>query len=351
MIELTCAVHVHSLHSDGTGTVAEIAAAAAAADVDVVLLTDHDTLSARYQGEERWHGPVLVCVGEEITPRPGHHYLAFGIDQPVDHRGLTPRQIVDAVTAAGGFGFLAHPFSTGAPALPRIPAAGWDDVAPPGATGLELWSFVTDTAERLTSRVDALRFVLAPRAARQLDRPRPEALAAWDRVTAQRRFVAIGGLDAHQFGLRLGAHVPLRLMSYRRAFGLLSTHVLLERPTTGESDADRAAVYDALREGRCFVARDDLAPARGFRFWADGPQHLEMGAESHAGGGFKLHVRLPRKAEMRILRDGVEFAHARSSTSLDAPAAEPGVYRVEASLRNRGRQRTWIVSNPIYVRA
>lgn len=350
MIELTCAVHVHSLHSDGTGTVSEIAAAAAAADVDVVLLTDHDTLAARAHGEERWHGPVLVCVGEEVTPRPGHHYLAFGIDRTIDHRGRTPLEVVAAVEQAGGFGFLAHPFSVGAPAFPRIPASGWDGLLPAGATGLELWSMVTDTVERLPARRDALRFMLAPRAATQLDHPRPEALETWDRGTAERRVVAIGGLDAHQFGLRIAGRVPLRLMSYRRSFGLLSTHVLLERPPTGDADVDRAAVYGALREGRCFLARDDLAPARGFRFWADGPEHVEMGGESHSGGGFKLHVRLPRKAELRILRNGAEFAHTRRATSLDAPAPEPGVYRVEVSLRNRRRQRTWIVSNPIYVR-
>jgi hypothetical protein len=30
---------------------------------------------------------------------------------------------------------------------------------------------------------------------------------------------------------------------------------------------------------------------------------------------------------------------------------EPGVYRVEAIKRSKGRERTWIVSNPIYLRA
>jgi hypothetical protein len=29
---------------------------------------------------------------------------------------------------------------------------------------------------------------------------------------------------------------------------------------------------------------------------------------------------------------------------------EPGVYRVEAYRRAKGRERTWIISNPIYLR-
>jgi hypothetical protein len=349
MIDLTCVVHVHSQHSDGTGTVPEIAAAASAAAADVVLLTDHDTLAARYHGHERWHGSVLVCVGEEITKRPGHHYLAFGIDAPIDHHARTPAEVVAAVAQQGGIGFTAHPFSVGVRPFPSIPSTGWDDPFPAGATGAELWSVVTDTAERFEHRRELLRFLLAPRSVPQLDHPRPAALAAWDRAATQRRVVAIGGLDAHQFGLRVGRHVPLRLMSYRRSFELLRTHVLLERPPRGEAAADRAAVYDALREGRCYLARDVIAPAGGFRFWADGPEHVEMGSEAQAGG-FTLHVRLPRKADVRILRDGVELARTFRGTSLDAPAREPGVYRVEATLPDRGRPRTWIVSNPIYLR-
>jgi hypothetical protein len=350
VIDLTCVVHVHSDHSDGTGTVREIAAAAAAAGADVVLLTDHDTLSARYHGHERWHGSVLVCVGEEVTMRPGHHYLAFGIDAPIDHRELTPEQVVAAVAEQGGFGFAAHPFSVGSPLLPKIPAAGWRDPTPQGAAGLEVWSLVTDTSERLHSWRDVLRFLLAPAAAPQLDRPRPEALAAWDRAGASRRVVGIGALDAHQFGLRVLGRVPLKLMSYRRTFELLRTHVLLERPTSGDVATDRDAVYAALRAGRCYIARDDLAPAGGFRFWAEGDQHVEMGEEAPASGGFTLHVRLPRPADVRIVRDGVELERAPRASSLTASAREPGVYRVEVELRDRGRSRTWILSNPIYLR-
>lgn len=352
MIDLACAIHVHSHHSDGTGTPPEIAAAAARAGIDVVLLTDHDTLAARYGGHERWHGSVLMCVGEEVTPRPGHHYLAFGLEHPIDHNGLTPRQIVAAVNTDGGFGLLAHPFSVGSARFPQLPAAGWREIAPPGATGLELWSLATDTLERLGSAREAAAFLARPAAARALDHPRPEAIATWDRLTAQRRVVAVAGLDAHQFGLRLGERVPLRVMSYETAFRLLSTHVLLERaPSHDDAAADRAAVYQALREGRCYLARDTLGPTRGFAFWADGPEHVAMGADAAADERFTVHVRLPRPATMRVLRDGAEIARA-DAAELDVPAREPGAHRVEVTRRARdGRARTWIVSNPVYLRA
>ena len=50
MHDLACVVHLHSLYSDGTGTVPEIVRAARRARADVVLLTDHDTLEAKHRG-------------------------------------------------------------------------------------------------------------------------------------------------------------------------------------------------------------------------------------------------------------------------------------------------------------
>ena len=48
-------------------------------------------------------------------------------------------------------------------------------------------------------------------------------------------------------------------------------------------------------------------------------------------------------------RDGVEIA-AGNGTSLEQRAEGPGVYRVEAYRDARGRERTWILSNPVYLR-
>src|ERR1044072_1991281 len=113
MHDLACVVHLHSLYSDGTGTVPEIARAARRAGVDVVLLTDHDTLEAKRQGEEGWHDGVLVLVGEEVTPAHGNHTLAFGIEREIAHRGLSGAEIAAAIRAAGGLSIAAHPFSRG----------------------------------------------------------------------------------------------------------------------------------------------------------------------------------------------------------------------------------------------
>jgi hypothetical protein len=157
--------------------------------------------------------------------------------------------------------------------------------------------------------------------------------------------VAIGGLDAHQFGKRIGPVVPLRVMSYRRSFRYIRTHVLCSEPPTRELEHDRELVFDALRVGRCYIAVDSVAPASGFRFEAD---DVPMGGEAPAGRR-TVSARTPLAARLRLLRDGVEIASAEG-TSLDAEVEEPGVYRVEARREAGGRERTWIISNPVYFR-
>jgi hypothetical protein len=350
LIDLAGVLHVHSLYSDGTGTVPEIAAAAAGNQLDFVLLTDHDSLEAKQRGEEGWHGSVLVLVGVEVSPYRKNHYLAFGIDKPIDHRGLGPAEIVESVNAAGGFGFLSHPFSMGSPRFRRRAGGmSWRDLDVEGYSGVELWSFVTDGAEQIASIADVLRFVLTP--GRFIDHPPPKNLDTWDRLCVTRRCVALGGVDAHQVGIRVGNHVPLRLMAYKRSFGYLHTHVLAERALTGNVEPDRETIYAALLAGRVYIAMDALAPASGFRFWAEGDgTALIMGDEAPAGEPRILRAELPRPARVRLLRDGEEVAGERDVTALEWRADGAGVYRVEAFLERHGRERTWILSNPIYLR-
>jgi hypothetical protein len=342
-------LHVHSIYSDGTGTVPEIAAAAEENGLDFVLLTDHDTLDAKWHGGEGWHGGVLVLVGEEVSPRRENHFLAFGIDEPIDHRGLDAAGIVRKVEEAGGFGFLSHPFSRGSDRFRRnIPGMPWRELDCEGYTGLELWSFLTDTAEQLNGFRDLVRFIARPQL--YLDHPPRSNLDQWDMLCGRRRCVALGGIDAHQIGLRIGSRVPFRLMSYRRSFRQIHTHVLVQHPWARDLVPDRDALYGALRAGRAYIARDALADARGFVLWSDGDGPLLMGDEARFEEPRVLRVELPRPARLRLMRDGEQVAGGQELDTLEYRVDGPGVYRVEAYLTVDERERTWILSNPIYLR-
>jgi hypothetical protein len=341
---------VHSTYSDGTATVAELLEAARESGIDALLLTDHDTLAARREGWEGHHDGVLLLVGLEVSPREGH-YLAFGVDEEIPHLGRTARQIAEAVRADGGVGFAAHPFSRGGhmlvPSLARkiVLPHGWPALEVEGGTdGVELWSALTDAAEAWRTPAEAVRWLREPERA-VAQGPPAHHLEIWDRLSARRRVPAIGGLDDHQRGIRIRGTVrsPVK---HRRTFRLLRTHLLCDRPLSGELDADRDSILGALRAGSAWLHCPFVAPAEGARLWAeraDGAT-VAMGGETHAGEAM-LRLRLPGPAKVRVLRDGRAIEERRSA-NLDLAIAERGAYRVEARIDGR----VFLLSNPVHLR-
>lgn len=343
--EVACVAHVHSTFSDGTATVPEIAWAASAAGADAVLLTDHDSLEARRQGFGGRHGDVHVVVGLEVSASSGH-LLAFGIHEEVDHAGRTAAELWQLVRRDDGTGFAAHPLSAGSRISRRIGRPHpWGALDACPGMGVELWSLVTDAAEAWRGPRDIARFLRSP----EFGAPEPprRALEAWDRLCSIRRVPALGGLDAHQTGVRLGGRV-LSPMPNERYFRLLQTHALCRVDGGG---VDEPAILEALREGRSFLARPWIGSARGFRFWAEsGDGLLDMGAEGPLSAQWTLHARSPAAARLRLLHGGVPVAEA-VGRSLEHPVAEPGAYRIEARRAVRGAERLWILTNPIYMRS
>jgi hypothetical protein len=344
--DLTCVIHVHSIYSDGTATVSEIACAARRTGADAVLLTDHDSREAARQGWEGWHDGVLVVVGHEVTTRRGH-LLAFDLEREIQHQGLSETEICARVRAQGGFGFAAHPFSRGGFVRSIVRPHPWSALDECQDCGVEIWSVVTDAAERWRSARAAWRFMRDP--VGELEGPPREHLMQWDRLCAERRVPAIAGLDAHQSGLRVAGHV-LSPMPHERYFALVRTHVLLDAAPVHDAASDRRAVYAALREGRCYVGFDALADATGFAFTAtlDDGQLLQMGEEAPAQPAM-VQCAASHPCTLELVRNGHVIATA-AGHRLSHAITQPGAYRMQAHLSFRGRKRTWIVSNPIYLR-
>ncbi|RMD98649.1 MAG: hypothetical protein D6814_07100, partial [Calditrichaeota bacterium] len=64
------AIHIHSRHSDGSGTLRTIARAARANHLDFIWLSDHNTLALK-DSQNAIQQP-LILVGSELSLRPGH---------------------------------------------------------------------------------------------------------------------------------------------------------------------------------------------------------------------------------------------------------------------------------------
>jgi hypothetical protein len=348
--DVSCLVHVHSTYSDGTATVPELLDDARRAGADALLLTDHDSLGARENGWEGEHDGVFLLVGTEVSPKRGH-YLAFGVEREIPHRGRSAREIATAVREAGGVGFAAHPFSRGArmliPSLARriVLPHGWPAFEEEGGTdGIELWSLLTDAAEGWRTPAEAVRWLRNPEAA-VASGPPARHLETWDALSARRRVPAVGGLDDHQRGFRLRGRVRFPVPHWR-TFRLLRTHLLCERPLCGDLAADRSTLLAALRAGSAWLACPFVAPAHGARLWAeraDGTS-IVIGDEGAAGRSV-LRLRLPRPADVTVRRNGAAI-EKRVSANLDLDIAHPGAYRIEARIEGR----LWLLSNPVHLR-
>lgn len=106
-------LHIHSRYGDGMATVPELLRyVEEQATLDVIALTEHDTLRAAYEARElharRAYRFELVC-GMEITTLDGH-LLALYLDEPVESFRRIETTLA-AVHAIGGLAIVPHPLS------------------------------------------------------------------------------------------------------------------------------------------------------------------------------------------------------------------------------------------------
>lgn len=348
--------HMHTPYSDGTASHAQIAEAAIRAGLDAVIVTDHNVW---VKGPEHFYGKdnqrVLMLVGEEIhdptRPVPGNHLLVYNAQCELSQHSTQPGALLTAANATGALTFLAHPHD---PPLTifKEPAYAWHNWEVTNFTGLEIWNYMSEFKSLLTSLWTTVRYALNPQ--QGIRGPFAPTLAKWDELTAQgAKVVAIGNADAHGTEYSAG-WIKRVLFPYEFLFRQVNTHVLIDKPFTGDVAVDRDLMINALKQGHCFVAYDGAAPTKGFRFSANSAHGgAIMGDEVSSRTGVTLQIAIPQRADIRLIKDGKTLIQRADQTHITytIPTSEAGVYRVEVHLRYQGRLRGWIYSNPIYVRA
>ncbi|MFJ8199969.1 CehA/McbA family metallohydrolase [Streptomyces sp. NPDC096152] len=229
--------HLHSWHSDGRRTPAEIAALARAAGLDFINSSEHNTHSSHPHWADQAGDDLLIMLGEEVTTRNGH-VVALGTDPGtfVDwrYRARDNRfgRFARRIRAAGGLVVPAHPHAT-------CVGCGWR-FGFGEADAVEVWNgpFTPDDEVALADWDSAL--VVSVREGR-----------GWT--------PAMGNSDAHRDP---------------DAVGLPQTVVLAD-------DLTREAIQEGIRAGRSYVAESKSAS---LAFTASG------GRGQHAGVGERLRV-------------------------------------------------------------
>ncbi|HVB78188.1 MAG TPA: PHP domain-containing protein [Candidatus Nitrosotalea sp.] len=104
--------HCHTLASDGMCSPAELVRAAQARQLDLIAVTDHDTMAAVAECTERGGELGLAVIsGQEITTAwPAQtHVLAWYLSRPI-RSGMSLADTVRAVHEQGALAVIPHPF-------------------------------------------------------------------------------------------------------------------------------------------------------------------------------------------------------------------------------------------------
>jgi len=101
-------LHVHTVHSDGSGTVKEVLKAAKAKGLDGLAITDHNAIEGYFEAKSYDFG-LLVLPGYEIRTDAGH-VLVIGLENPPPKIELMRYEdLIKWVRKMGGLTILAHP--------------------------------------------------------------------------------------------------------------------------------------------------------------------------------------------------------------------------------------------------
>jgi hypothetical protein len=346
--------HVHTTHSDGTGTPDEIAAAAARAGRSFVVFSDHGN-GTRTPDPPQYRSGVLCLDGVEITTTGGH-YVAVAMPRAPYPLGGEPRDVIEDVARLGGFGTAAHPDSPGSALL-------WSEWTEP-FDALEWLNADSAWRDEPLSRLGGglLTYPFRPveTMGSILDRP-ANLLARWDVLTRRRQVVALAGADAHaHMGYRANDGDPyqngwfLRMPSYQVSFLTFALRVELPRPFQGEPVGDARMLVAALRAGHVYTGIDALASPAVIEFSGrSGRFVVRQGDQLPIDGPIHLSVRVnaPPGATIELRRDGALVREATApQLEFEAPAVK-AVFRVEVTMPQvPGTPPVpWIVTNPIYV--
>lgn len=346
MYEYVGALHIHSVFSDGSGEIPEIALHADESGLDFILISDHNTLRGLEEGYEKWYGKTLVLIGCEINDRKNkNHYIAFGIDKTVSTR-LPAKDYVTKVNEEGGFGFIAHPHEKRS-SMEEHPPYPWTEWDSHDYTGIEIWNHMSEWMEGLTEQnkfnyfIHPLKSIIAPSA---------ETLKVWDEESQKRRVVGVGGVDAHAHKVNMLGFFEVEVFPYKVLFKSIRTHILTKEKIAvsdnGNIENSKRIIYSALREGRCFVSNFYHGNASSFRFYAQkGENEYQMGESVPFSSGINLKIEVPGNGIMiKLLKNGIKKEEIMASSTI-FKVDTPGIYRVEVYLNNNA----WIFSNHIRI--
>jgi len=335
------AIHIHSVHSDGTGTIEEIAAAAQKAGLSWIVVTDHNNLD----GKEGMYNGVCVIVGEEISPDNDNHYIALDIKEPISPN-MPPQKFIQEVKKQGGFGFVAHPDEL-VDRKNTYPALRWTDWSMRDFGGVEIWNYMSDWVDYYNAEdtFETLKAIFFRN--NILNGPTQKTMHWWDTLNNETAEIipAIGGVDVHAMEFKK-SFLKLKIFPYKDTFDTIANFLHFEEELPADFEGKKRKILEALKSGKNLIAN---------RAWADKCKYPVFCVQNehkkaYSGGSIeldaysKLLVKLPQPAEIKLFYDG-QLVWQAQTHNLEFDKLDKGKYRIEAYFKTK----PWIFSNPILI--
>lgn len=377
-------LHVHSkLSHDSRGEIDAIVAAAKRAGTDVLMFTEHPSEEVDFytQGHSGMKDGVLLIPGAETQGMLVYPTLSLRpfLKAPAE-------ELAGIVRRRGGHIFISH----------LEERMEWQV---PGITGVEIYNTHADFKKQQAlgkALRDPLKLVsLAklfddyPQESFSALQSYPEDyLMRWDQLCQIAPHTGVAANDAHEnIGIRIRLASPTEV-AIEDALGEVLAKLpklvvapFLKIPTdANEGDTlfkaqldpyecslrhagthllvpslERDQIFQALEEGRGWVAFDWLADSKGLQIGIEKPsgdgngQRWELGSRINAAKlPVELHAHAPIVCQWHLVCNGKLLQEAtgdQATWTLETP----GIYRVEAYMQIGKERFPWILANPFYI--
>lgn len=390
--EVRANLHVHSeLSHDSRGKIDDIVAAAKRAGTEVLMFTEHPSKEKDFylDGHRSLRDGVLLIPGAEMKGMLVYPTLSLRPFEAADSQETT-----QIVRNRGGHVFLSH-------LEERL------DWQIQGLTGVEIYNTHADFKKQKRMIESMKNPLWLIKTAELIEKFPQEAFSAlqtypedylkrWDELNQVAPHTGVAANDAHQnIGIRiilsekdtvqvtdaLGEellslsrlvvapliNIPkdakpgdvllkMQLDPYENSLRHAGTHLLVRELST-------QAVFEALEEGRSFVAFDWLADSKSFdvalytatnadtnsnKDQLKEKQRHEIGSKTQWIQGMHMVGQAPLSGHWRIMRHG-EIIAEMDSDHINWEIPQPGNYRVELWLELAGQPHCWILTSPFYI--
>jgi len=333
------AIHIHTLHSDGTENVEKISKTAKAYGIDWIIITDHNNFDVK----EGIINGVTVIKGEEISLDDKNHYLCFGINKCL-YPSEDISDNIEEVRSIGGFGFAAHPDERDKRQNSKQAIKWLDKTVIPD--GVEIWNWFSQWGDNYNSKnIFTIAYSYFFRH-KLVKKPYRETLEWWDKLNNSKEEItpAIGGIDAHALKIR-DYIIPVTVFPYKTTFKTIANEIILDKPLKDDFQKRKEQIFNALKKGNNLIINRKTYKKTPEIYIENSNERISCGKNILLDENTYLNFNCDKKVKLKIYKNGNEIFNGITK-SQKIKITEIGKYRVEAEINGYG----YVYSNPIIVK-